>query len=102
MAETPAFISSLEGFEWDDGNAAKNVLGHGVSQAEGEEIFFHIPLFLFDDPNHSDVESRFVALGSTTSGRLLTAAFTVRGNRIRIISVRDMSRKERRAYGEAR
>lgn len=102
MADTPALISSLEGFEWDAGNTAKNVLGHGVSQAEAEEIFFHSPLLFLDDLRHSDVESRFVAHGTTAAGRLLTAAFTVRDRRIRIISVRDMSRKERRAYGQAR
>ena len=101
MAESPAFISTLQGFEWDGGNTAKNVPGHGVSQAEAEEIFFHIPLFLFDDPTHSKAESRLVALGSTSAGRLLTAAFTVRGRRIRIISVRDVSRKEGRAYDQA-
>ena len=102
MAETPPFVSTLEGFEWDDGNTAKNVLGHGVSQAEAEEIFFHAPLLFLDDPTHSDAETRIVALGMTTAGRLLTAAFTVRGKRIRIISARDMSRKERRAYDQAR
>jgi uncharacterized DUF497 family protein len=102
MAETPAFISNLEGFEWDDGNTAKNVLGHGVSQAEAEEMFFHTPLFFFEDPAHSDVEARLIALGTTAAGRLLMASFTVRGKQIRIISVRDMSRKERRAYDQAR
>lgn len=102
MAGTPAFISTLEGFEWDDGNTDKNVLGHGVSQAEAEEIFFHAPLLFFDDPTHSDAENRILALGMTAASRLLTAAFTVRGNRIRIISVRDMSRKERRAYDQER
>jgi uncharacterized DUF497 family protein len=102
MAETPPFVSTLEGFEWDDGNTAKNVLGHGVSQAEAEEIFFHAPFLFIDDPAHSDTETRILALGMTASGRLLTAAFTVRDKRIRIISARDMSRKERRAYDQAR
>ena len=102
MADTPAFISTLEGFEWDDGNTSKNVLGHGVSQAEAEEVFFHVPLLFVDDPTHSDAETRMLALGMTAAGRLLTAAFTVRVKRIRIISVRDMSRKERRAYDQAR
>lgn len=102
MAQPPDFISTLEGFEWDAGNTAKNVLGHGVSQAQAEEIFFHAPLLFVDDLTHSGMESRLVAHGTTAAGRLLTAAFTVRGNRIRIISVRDMSRKERRAYDEAR
>jgi uncharacterized DUF497 family protein len=102
MADLPAFVSALEGFEWDRGNTAKNVLGHAVSQAEAEEIFFHTPFLLFDDPSHSATEPRYVALGSTSAGRLLTAAFTVRGKRIRIISVRDMSRKERRTYEQAR
>lgn len=102
MAETPPFVSTLEGFEWDDGNTAKNVLGHGVSQAEAEVIFFHAPVLSLDDPIHSDTETRILALGMTAAGRLLTAAFTVRGKRIRIISVREMSRKERRAYDQAR
>lgn len=102
MAETPALISTLEGFESAGGNTAKNVLGHGVPQAETEEIFFHAPLLFVDGPMHSDAESRFVAYGATAAGRLLTAVFTVCGNRIRIISVRDMSRKERRAYDQAR
>lgn len=101
-ALTPPFISTLEGFEWDDGNTGKNVLGHGVSQAKAEEIFFQDPLLFLDDAAHSDSETRILALGMTAGGRLLTAAFTVRAKRIRIISVRDMSRKERRTYDQAR
>jgi len=102
VPDLPPFASSLEGFEWDAGNTGKNVLGHGVSQAEAEEMFFHAPLLFFDDLKHSTAEPRFVAHGSTAAGRLLTAAFTVREKRVRIISVRDMSRKERRAYANAR
>lgn len=101
MSDLPTLLADLEGFEWDEGNTGKNVLGHGVSQAEAEELFFHAPLLLFPDPKHSVGETRIVAHGVTVSGRLLTAAFTVRGKRIRVISVRDMSRKERRAYAKA-
>jgi uncharacterized DUF497 family protein len=102
VQDLPSFVAELEGFEWDEGNSGKNVLGHGVSRAEAEEIFFHEPLLFFDDLKHSVTEKRFVAHGGTAAGRLLTAAFTIRGKRIRVISVRDMSRKERRAYAKAR
>lgn len=78
------------------------MLGHGVTQAEPEEIFFHTPVLLLDDVKHSVREQRFVLHGATNAGRLLTAAFIVRGNRVRVISVRDMSRKERRSYEKAR
>jgi hypothetical protein len=98
----PLSLDNLEGFEWDSGNTAKNALRHGVTTAEAEEIFFHAPLLLFPDPKHSQSELRFVAHGVTAAGRLLTAAFTVRAKRVRVISVRDMSRKERRANAKAR
>ena len=95
-------LAEIEGFEWDAGNLDKNVLGHGVTPREAEEIFFQVPLLLLDDSAHSQREQRLLAHGTTTGGRLLTAAFTVRGKRIRVISVRDMSRKERQIYAEAR
>jgi hypothetical protein len=72
-----------------------------MTQAEAEEIFFHVPVLLVDDAKHSAREARLLVRGSTNAGRLLIAAFTVRAKRIRIISVRDMSRKERRLYEEA-
>lgn len=102
MTDPASLVASLEGFEWDAGNTAKNVLGHGVTPAEAEEVFFHTPVLLLEDARHSERERRFLAHGVTNGGRLLTAAFTVRGNLIRVISVRDMSRKERRSYEKAR
>lgn len=101
MADIDAILAQVEGFDWDAGNTHKNVLGHNVSQAEAEEIFFHVPVLLFDDSRHSGRETRLLLHGSTNAGRLLTASFTIRAKRIRIISVRDMSRKERRLYEEA-
>ncbi len=102
MPLSPLTLAGIEGFDWDIGNLDKNVFGHGVTPREAEEIFFQAPLLLLDDTGHSRHETRFLAHGITAGGRLLTAAFTVRGKRIRVISVRPMSRKERRVYAEAR
>ena len=102
MLDLAALLASVEGFEWDAGNTEKNVLGHGVTQGEAEELFFVTPFVLLEDEKHSAAERRFLVFGPTGSGRLLTAAFTVRRQLIRIISVRDMSRLERRRYAKAR
>ncbi len=91
-------LSQCEGFEWDDGNINKNWLKHKVSPAECEQIFFNKPLVIQDDIKHSEAEKRFYALGRTDSRRTLFIAFTVRNKLIRVISARDMSRKEREVY----
>lgn len=101
MVDLEALLADVEGFEWDAGNTAKNVLGHGVAQAEAEELFFVAPIVLLEDEEHSTMERRCLILGPTGAGRLLTAAFTLRQPRIRIVSVRDMSRQERRRYAQA-
>ncbi|MGE0884603.1 MAG: BrnT family toxin [Blastocatellales bacterium] len=86
------------GFDWDDGNRDKNLIGHQVTSSECEEIFFNQPLVVADDVRHSKDENRHYALGQTNSGRLLFLVFTVRTKLIRVISARDMSRKERKVY----
>ncbi|MGD9540530.1 BrnT family toxin [Methylocystis sp.] len=88
------------GFEWDDGNARKSQEKHGVSQAEAEQIFVNEPLIVPDDLAHIEREPRYHALGRTDASRLLHVTFTLRSNgtRIRVISARDMSRKERLRY----
>jgi uncharacterized DUF497 family protein len=88
----------LKGFEWDDGNRDKNEKKHGVTNLECEEIFFNKPLIVAKDPRHSGQERRFKALGRTHGKRLLFLSFTVRNHRIRVISARPMSRKERVLY----
>ena len=95
-------LSTIVGFEWDAGNARKNEK-HGVSTAEAEQIFFNAPLLLLDDVAHSQAEARFHALGQTDEGRLLHITFTLRrsGELIRVISARDMHRKERSIYDQA-
>jgi uncharacterized protein len=86
------------GFEWDEHNVFKNWEAHGVLNKECEELFFQSPLVVKDDPRHSIQEARYYALGRTAAGRLLFVAFTIRGDRIRVISARNMSRKEREVY----
>jgi hypothetical protein len=92
--------AAVTGFGWDEGNARKSVDKHGVSQAEAEQIFFNEPLLLLPDQRHGEQEQRFHALGRTDEDRLLHLTFTMRGagKLIRIISARDMHRKERRIY----
>ena len=89
------------GFEWDEGNADKNWIKHRVSCSECEQIFFNRPLVVTNNAKHSQEEPRYYALGRTDTGRQLFAAFTIRGDLIRVISARDMSRRERRIYDRA-
>ena len=89
----------LTGFQWDQGNLEKNWLKHGVSPLECEEIFFNQPLVVSPAVKGSQSEERFYALGRTDADRYLFIVFTVRGRKLRVISARDMSRKERKIYG---
>jgi uncharacterized protein len=91
---------NISGFDWDEGNWSKNQDKHGVTPPECEEIFFNAPLVVGDDEGHSTEENRYFALGRTDSDRLLFIVYTVRRDRIRVISARDMSRKERAVYNE--
>jgi hypothetical protein len=92
----------IQGFEWDDGNARKSTEKHGVSQSEAEQVFFNAPLLVSGGARHSGAEQRFHALGKTDTGRALHLTFTLRANgtRIRVISTRDMSRKEQSRYDQ--
>ncbi len=86
------------GFEWDAGNSEKNWLSHQVTKSESEQIFFNQPLFIGDDEKHSKIEVRYYALGKTDDERKLFIVFTIRKNFIRVISARDMSKKEKKVY----
>jgi uncharacterized DUF497 family protein len=91
-------FNQLDGFEWDEGNRDKNRLKHNVSAEECEEIFFNEPLIILDDHKHSQEEQRYAAYGATNGGRKLMVYFTVRETKYRVISARDMHRKERQFY----
>jgi len=93
----------VTGFQWDEGNSRKNEEKHCVSQSEVEQIFFNQPLIVQADVKHSQAEPRYHALGVTDAERLLHITFTLRGGEslIRVISARDMHRKERAFYEQA-
>ena len=85
-------------FEWDEYNTNKIWERHGVKYTECEDVFFDERIKILPDPTHSQTELRSIALGKTKTGRLLFIAFTERRGKILVISVRDMSKKERKAY----
>ena len=86
-------IKQVFEFEWDEGNIDKNKK-HGVGDKECEEVFLDERRFIFKDKLHSGKEERFRILGKTKKDRLLFIAFTMRSKKIRIISVRDINKKE--------
>jgi uncharacterized protein len=92
-------LSQIVGFDWDDGNNLKSAK-HSVSQIEAEQVFADRRLLVADDVKHSQDEVRYHALGHTFENRLLFVAFTFRtnGTKIRVISARDVNRKERGLY----
>jgi uncharacterized protein len=97
-------LGLVVGFDWGRGNARKSLDKHGVSQAEAEQIFFNEPLVVMSGERHGRSEARWHAMGHSDDGRLLHLTFTLRGDGalIRVISARDMSRKERIAYGQTK
>lgn len=93
-------LENCEGFEWDHGNANKNWDLHRVSDAECEEVFFNLPIVVVFDKRLKRNEKRFIALGRTDRDRYLFVAFTIRGDLIRVISAREMTRSDKRRYEE--
>lgn len=90
----------VTGFDWDAGNERKSEEKHAVSRFEAEQVFFNQPLLVLADQKHSKNEVRYHALGVSNDARLLHITFTLRSNDtlIRVISARDMHRKERNIY----
>lgn len=95
-------LAACEGFEWDDGNAPKVRSRHDVEPGECEQSFFGEPLLVSADDKHSQAEERWRVLGCTLGGRRLHLVFTLRGTNIRVLAARDMNRKERRDYEQAK
>ena len=91
-------ILQCTGFQWNDGNSEKNWNSHQVTKSECEQLFFNQPLLIGNDKKHSNTEIRYYALGQTDDERQLFIVCTIRDNLIRVISARDMSKKEREVY----
>jgi len=95
-------LAACTGFDWDKANAEKIWARHQVSPGECEEAFFNEPFLVARDEKHTQREARYYALGQTEAGRKLFLVFTIRGQLVRVISARDMSRRERREYEHAK
>ena len=92
-------ISETSGFEWDEANL-DHIEKHDVHYLECEEIFANKPIRIREDKVHSHVEKRFQGLGLSNDGRQLFISFTVRKSKIRIVTARDQSKKERKEFRE--
>lgn len=88
-------------FEWDPDKATINLKKHGVSFEEATTAFFDPLSVTINDPLHSEDEKRAVLIGQSSSGRLLVVVHIDRGSRIRLISARTATRKEKRDYEKA-
>ena len=87
-------------FEWDPEKAAANVRKHRIFFREAAMVFRDVFSFTYDDAAHSRGEQRYVTLGMSDQGRVLVVAHTMRGEMVRIISVRKATKRERKAYEE--
>ena len=87
-------------FDWDENKAASNLLKHGVSFDEAKTVFDDRLYVDFYDPAHSDDEDRYLIVGESNQRRLLIVSYTERGNLIRLISAREVTRTEREVYEE--
>ena len=87
-------------FEWDEEKAAANLAEHEVSFNEAKTVFDD-PLYVdFYDPDHSYDEHRYLIVGESQHRRLLIVSYTERGDAVRLISAREVTAAERKAYEE--
>ncbi len=90
-------LKGVVGFDWNEANI-EHIAEHDVTPIEAEEVFSDEENVLDEDIAHSVVEKRFLIIGKTEKGRLLYQIFTRRGDNIRVISSRDINKKEVHFY----
>lgn len=91
-------FENVVGFEWDTGNKSKNFIKHSIIDEECEEVFFDHDKKILRDILHSGTEDRYILIGKTKKHRLVFIAFTIRKNKVRIISARDLNKREYKLY----
>ena len=91
-------VEQLMGFDWDDGNIYKNEDSHKLNYRFIEEVFFNEPLLIVEDFEHSEDECRCVVYGKDNKNNKIMVVFTIRDNLIRVISAREMTKKEKNFY----
>jgi uncharacterized protein len=87
-------------FEWNPDKVELNREKHDISFEEAATVFNDSLSLTFPDPDHSFGESRYVIMSVSSFGQLLIVSHTNRGAKVRIISARKATRKERRFYEE--
>ena len=100
MQNLDNLVLKTEGFDWDKWNIEKNLIKHKVTSQECEEVFLNRPFLKSIPITGGRREWRAYAFGITDRNRKITIVFTIRDTKIRVISARDMSKKERRIYDE--
>jgi len=85
-------------FEWDPKKAKSNLKKHGISFDEAASVFDDILAAVYEDPDHSADEKRFLMIGTSVQNRLLHIAFSDQGRRIRMITARKVTKRERKLY----
>jgi len=94
-------VWNVTGFDWDEANIS-HIAKHNVTPAEAEELFFDLENVLDQDLEHSQSEQRLIIIGKTKEDRLLYQIYTTRGDRIRVISSRDLNKREFPLYKKAK
>ncbi|MBN1471756.1 MAG: BrnT family toxin [Syntrophaceae bacterium] len=85
-------------FEWDENKSKRNLKKHEVDFKEGKTVFNDPFTITIDDPDHSDLEERYIDIGISSKGRILVVWYTERNDNIRIIGCRKANRFEREQY----
>ncbi len=88
-------------FDWDQWNIQKNEMKHGVSSLEAESTFYDEKSHIYEDTKHSTPnEKRYILYGKSLESRILMIGFTLRNEKVRVITARPASKKERKIYEE--